>query len=202
MNNFEKAIAGYIGEENLKKIQAVRVGIAGAGGLGSNCAACLVRSGFRRFLIVDFDRVELSNLNRQFYFEDQVGDSKVEALKANLLRINRDVEIEAVCRKLESPDIMAVFGECDIVVEAFDAAEYKSKLIAALMNTGKFVVSASGISGYGDTDGIRVRNLKKGLVLVGDLSSDTAQKPPLSPGVSVAAAKQADAVLAYVLGTG
>ena len=58
MNEFEKALVSYIGEEKLRKIQSVKIGIAGAGGLGSNCAFNLVRSGFNKLLIVDYDRVE------------------------------------------------------------------------------------------------------------------------------------------------
>ncbi|MBM4272653.1 MAG: sulfur carrier protein ThiS adenylyltransferase ThiF, partial [Deltaproteobacteria bacterium] len=64
MNDFEKSLAEVLGEENLIKIQETRVGIAGAGGLGSNCALFLVRCGFRKLRIVDSDVVEMSNLNR------------------------------------------------------------------------------------------------------------------------------------------
>ena len=66
----------------------MRIGIAGAGGIGSNVAMLLVRAGFTKFTIVDFDYLEQSNLNRQFYFEDQLGKSKVESLKINLERIS------------------------------------------------------------------------------------------------------------------
>ena len=80
LNEFEKALAVYLGEAKLRKIQKVKIGIAGAGGLGSNCAFNLVRSGFKKLKIVDFDVVEHSNLDRQFYFSDQIGIPKIEAL--------------------------------------------------------------------------------------------------------------------------
>ena len=101
MNHLEERLARDLGLERLRKIQAIKVGIAGAGGLGSNCAFNLVRSGFKKLAIVDFDRVEPSNLNRQFYFADQIGLAKVAALKDNLLRINPDLELEIHQEKIE-----------------------------------------------------------------------------------------------------
>ena len=101
MNGFEKGLMRYIGEEKLEKLKKVKVGIAGAGGLGSNCAFNLVRSGFYKFKIVDFDVVEPSNLNRQFFFLDQLGMPKVLALEENLRRINPEVRIDFIQQKVQ-----------------------------------------------------------------------------------------------------
>ena len=109
MNNFERALADYVGEERLSKIQKVKIGIGGAGGLGSNCAFNLVRSGFRKFKIVDFDVVEASNLNRQFYFSDQLGMPKVKALEENLKRINPDIAIETGMERITDENVKNVF---------------------------------------------------------------------------------------------
>jgi molybdopterin/thiamine biosynthesis adenylyltransferase len=73
MESFQEDIIKKIGKENFIKVQSAKVGLAGAGGLGSNCALNLVRVGFRRLTIVDFDVVVPSNLDRQFYFLNQVG---------------------------------------------------------------------------------------------------------------------------------
>lgn len=200
MNEFEKALAAVLGEENLCKIQKVRVGLAGAGGLGSNCAACLVRSGFKKFKIVDFDRVEVSNLNRQFFFAGQVGRLKVEALAENLLKINPDLEIEALAARIEAANAAGLFSGCDVLVEALDRAQDKKMLIEACLGTGMLVVAASGVAGWGRSDGINLRKLSDRFYLVGDLVSEAGPDcPPLAPGVAVAAAKQADAVLSFVL---
>lgn len=200
MNSFEKAISGYLGEANLKKLQAVTVGIAGCGGLGSNCANNLARSGIKQFILADFDRVELSNLNRQYYFRKQVGRKKVEALAENLLAINPDLSIKKVCEKLQKDNILSIFEACNIVVEAFDKANYKSLLVTTLLTTDKFIVSASGLAGYGNSDDIKIHRLKTNLVVVGDLKSEIGPNlPALSPRVNVAAAKQADVVLEYIL---
>ncbi len=200
MNDFEKAVAKYIGIDNLKKIQHVKVGIAGAGGLGSNCAFNLVRSGFRKFKIVDFDYVEYSNLDRQFFFIDQVGIPKVEALKVNLERINPDIEIADVVQKITEDNIQDSFEDCDIIVEAFDKVLYKKMLVESYYSSGKFFVSASGLAGWGKSDDICVKKIHSKFYLVGDLVSEVSnEKPPISPRVNIVAAKQADVILNYVL---
>lgn len=203
MNAFEKGLCKYIGEERLIKIQKLRVGIAGAGGLGSNCAINLVRSGFKKFKIVDFDLIEASNLNRQFYFLDQLNIPKVDALKSNLLRVNPGLELEALNTKLDRDNIKQTFQECDIVVEAFDKAEYKAMLAESFFSSGKLLVCASGIGGWGKSEDIVVRKVHNHFYIVGDFLSEVNEDaPPISPKVNIAAAKQADVVLNFVLGIG
>ena len=92
----------YLTSEERTLLESARVGIAGAGGLGSNCAMHLVRSGVKHITIVDFDVVNESNLNRQFFFRDQIGQKKVEAIKENLLRIEPDADIRAVDMRLDA----------------------------------------------------------------------------------------------------
>ncbi|NPV26545.1 MAG: sulfur carrier protein ThiS adenylyltransferase ThiF [Firmicutes bacterium] len=200
MNDFEKALAEILGQANLRKIQQVRVGIAGAGGLGSNCALFLVRSGFRRFRLVDFDVVEYSNLNRQFYFAAQVGRRKVEALKENLLLINSNLVIEALPVKIEPANVKNLFADCDVVVEALDRPEYKKMVVETYLNAGPLLVAASGLAGWGRSDNIKVHQLKDKFYLIGDLVSEAGPTcPALAPGVNVAAAKQADVILNHFL---
>ena len=155
-NRFEENTHKLLGEEGFKKVSSVKIGIAGAGGLGSNCAYNLVRAGFRNLRIVDFDRVDHTNLNRQFYFLDQVGMDKVKALEVNLRRINPDVNLESRVRKIERSNAGELFSDCDIVVEAFDRAEYESMIVDGLLPLGNFVVSASGLTGYGSSHQINV----------------------------------------------
>ena len=125
----------------------MKIGIAGAGGIGSNVAVHLVRSGVESIKIADFDRIEKSNLNRQFYFYDQIGMYKSEAVKLNLDRIGSSTKIESVNIKIEAENIEELFNDCDIVVEAFDKKEYKRILVELLGAKGKRIVSASGIGG-------------------------------------------------------
>ena len=201
MNNFEEALAKYIGLDSLAKIQGVKIGIAGAGGLGSNCAFNLVRSGFKHITIVDYDNIEFSNLNRQFYFLDQVGKTKVLALKENLLRINPNIDITAVCAKIISENIHSFFDDCDIIVEAFDRVEFKKLIIEAYLSSPKLLVAASGLAGWGNSDMMTVKKINPTFYLVGDnVSEVSATCPPMSPRVNITAAKQADVILEWVLG--
>lgn len=199
---FEKSLLGKIGADGLSAVKQVRVGIAGAGGLGSNCAAFLVRSGFCRLKIVDFDVVEAANLDRQHYFADQVGRSKVEALRENLLRINPFLEVDVEITRIEGKTACRIFGGCSIVAECLDRAEDKSMIVSALLPLGIFVVAASGLGGYGRSDEIRVHQIRDHLILVGDLQTDISLEPALAPRVSLVAAKQADVILEHVLHAG
>jgi len=200
MDAFRKGLLTKLGEAKLAKIEKARIGIAGAGGLGSNCAACLARVGFRNFTIADFDVVDAANLDRQFYFEDQVGMKKVEALKTNLLRINPGLALQMLPVKLAPESISEIFRDCEVVVECLDRAEAKQMLVSGLLPTGKLIVSASGLGGIGSSDEMKIRKLKPNLILIGDLSSDIENAPALAPRVSIAAAKQADVVLEFVAG--
>jgi sulfur carrier protein ThiS adenylyltransferase len=198
MTVFHEHLTRKIGENNVSRLQEIKVGIAGAGGLGSNCAANLVRVGFGKLKIIDFDLVETGNLDRQFYFADQVGMYKVEALRQNLLRINSSVQIEIEVKKIEQSMAGVLFADCSVVAECLDSAEGKSMLVAELLPLNKFIVTVSGLGGYGLSDDIKVHPIKEKLIMIGDLQSDIALRPALSPRVNIAAAKQADTILEYV----
>ena len=181
-------------------LESVRVGIAGAGGLGSNCAMHLVRSGVKHITIADFDVVNESNLNRQFFFRDQIGQKKVEAIKANLLRIEPDADIRAVDMRLDASSAREVFADCGIVVEAFDAVDAKVMLVSAFASSGKKLVTASGLAGWGRSNEMRVRKMGN-IVAVGDGETAVgANAAPASPRVGIAAAMQANSVVAMLLG--
>ena len=188
-----------MGGDNFKKIRSARIGIAGAGGLGSNCAANLVRVGFEKLTIVDFDCVDAANLDRQFYFLDQVGMYKVEALKINLCRINPKLAPKIIKERIEKDRIRELFADCDVVAECLDTAAYKKTLLEELLVMKKFVVAVSGLGGIGSSDDIKVHRVKDNLVMIGDLVSDICRKHALSPRVNIAAAKQADVILEHVL---
>ena len=199
-NIFEAGLSRHFTAEQLALIRPVKVGIAGAGGLGSNCAAALVRSGFVRLRLCDFDRVEPSNLNRQFYFADQVGRLKVEALSENLRRINPGLQPELVTDRITADNVLEIFADCEVVVEAFDKAETKKMLIETLYRSGKLLVAASGLAGWGDFDRLRVRPITPRFYLVGDQeTAATRCCPPCAPRVGIAASKEADIVLNWVL---
>lgn len=198
--NFHESISRYFSAEELTSINKVKVGIAGAGGLGSNCAMNLVRSGFVDFTIADFDIIDGSNLNRQFFFIDQIGSPKVSALRDNLLKINPALSVTASNERIDAGNIDFIFAECHCIIEAFDDPVSKTMLIEHFSHSEKLVVAASGIAGHGNTDRIITRKINPTLYIVGDLISESSDSlPPYSPGVTIAAAKQADIILTNAL---
>ncbi|SDB28591.1 sulfur carrier protein ThiS adenylyltransferase [Desulfonatronum thiosulfatophilum] len=200
MNFTEQGIAGHIGTQALERLQQARIGLAGAGGLGSNCAHFLVRAGFKRFVLVDFDRVEASNLNRQFFFPDQIGQPKVAALAANLLRINPNLELDLFETRITGRNVHELFARCTAVAECVDDPGAKKLLAESMVPVKELFVAASGVAGYGDPDRIRTRMVRPGFLLVGDETSTCClTNLPQAPIVALAAARQADAILTWHL---
>jgi len=142
-----------------KKLKESSIGIAGLGGLGSNAAVALARAGIGRLILVDFDKVEEKNLDRQYYFLDQIGKLKVEALEENIRKINPNVKVETRNLKLAKGSMEKPFHSVDVVIEALDEAKTKADFIEEIMLKlpGTSVVGASGVAGYGHSDRIVTR---------------------------------------------
>ena len=149
----------YLKSEEIESLRSVRIGIGGAGGLGSNAAAHLVRAGVEQIVIAEFDTVCESNLNRQFFFRDQLGMPKVEALAENLRRINPDVKLELHNTRITAENIHEIFDCCDLFLEAFDAADSKTLFVRELLPLGRPVVAASGLAGWGRSNAMQVRKV-------------------------------------------
>lgn len=195
--DWDEVLASHLSPEMRARLAASRVGLAGAGGLGSNCAALLVRSGIRRLNIADPDVVALSNLNRQFFLPAQIGQPKVTALGYMLRAINPDVELELRPIRLAPETARDFFRHCPLVVEAVDEAETKRQLVESLLRDGHIVVSASGMAGWG---GDMHRRILGRLTVVGDFTSAVGPGgPAMAPRVHMAAAMQADEVLRRIL---
>jgi sulfur carrier protein ThiS adenylyltransferase len=152
----------------------MNIGIAGVGGIGSNVAVNLVRSGVRVLTIVDFDRVEPSNLNRQFYFADQIGRYKVDALRENLQRIVPILQINAHVQRIDSANCRPLFADCNLIVEGFDRQTDK-KMLLETFGSERIVVSACGIAGA-ELEFIRTRRIGT-CHIVGDFTTDCSQAP-------------------------
>jgi sulfur carrier protein ThiS adenylyltransferase len=184
-----------------EKLSHKTVGIAGAGGLGSNCAVALARIGVGKIIVADFDIIVESNLNRQYFFYDQIGMKKVEALRDNLLRINPGLSVVPIDEKLNSQSIVFNFGECDVIVEAFDKAEMKQMIIEAVNEYFPDIplVSALGLAGFGNASGMCVRRFGN-LYICGDMENEVSDElPPIAPSVGVAANMQADVVVSLLM---
>jgi sulfur carrier protein ThiS adenylyltransferase len=175
------------------------VGVAGCGGLGSNAAVALVRAGVGRLILVDCDRVEESNLNRQHFFRTDIGRPKTAALADHLRAINPAVRLEPQERHLLPDEVAEVFGEAELLVEAFDLAEAKQWLIERWCRAfpERWLVCASGIAGYGGNDTIRCRRAGR-IVVCGDEQSDMAMGL-CAPRVALVANLQANAAIELLM---
>ena len=181
----------------LYELKGAVVGIAGLGGLGSNVAVALTRLRVGKLVIADYDVVEDSNLNRQNYFVDQIGKHKVDMSMENLKRINPEANIEGHKIRLTPENIPRIFKECDVVAECFDRADQKQMIVETVLTKMEdiFVVTVSGLAGYGRSNDIVTRRISDRLVLVGDTVSGIGPGIPLTaPRVGIAAYHQANAI--------
>jgi sulfur carrier protein ThiS adenylyltransferase len=186
-----------------EKIKRSVVGIAGLGGLGSTVAIALARIGAGTLILIDFDVVEPSNLNRQQYFLHQLGMPKVEALHEIISKINPYVKIRPHHERLDRNNVERLLKEADVVVEAFDRADQKAMLINVVSEKmpDKYIVAASGVAGYGNNNDIQTVQFSPKIFIVGD--QRTAAQPGvglMAPRVGIAAHHQANAVLRILLG--
>lgn len=183
-------------------LQQKVVGIAGCGGLGSNCAVALARVGVGRLIIADFDKIEISNLNRQYFFADQVGKAKVIALKENIQKIDPLIKVETHEIHLNEQNILIIFKDCDVIVEAFDRADMKKMIVETVLEKmhDRYLVCGSGLAGWGDNSSIGMRVSEK-LYIIGDGVNEVSDEfPPLAPRVGIVANMQANQVLEILLG--
>jgi len=178
--------------------------IAGAGGLGSNVAMMLVRAGIGKLTIIDFDKIEEANINRQFYFRDQVGTIKVEALQENLLRLNPDINLSIKHDKITADNVAELIpANADIILECFDSAACKVMLVAFCLKKfpKKTIISVSGLAGIGNLDSIKVSKGPGKLLIIGDGESEASPETgTLSSRVIYAASIQAHLAIRIVTG--
>ena len=185
-----------------EKMKTAHVGIAGLGGLGSNIATALARSGIGRLTLVDFDTVELSNINRQAYTLTQIGKPKTEALCDIIRLINPFCEITTHNLRADESNCAALFADCGIVCEAFDGAESKSMLVNTLLAANKTtkIISGNGMAGFGRANEIVTKKLSERLYVCGDFSTDVADGEGLTAArVIICAGHQASKVCELIL---
>ena len=185
------------------RFSSATVAICGLGGLGSNIAIALARAGIGRLILVDFDRVDITNLHRQQYKATQIGEYKTEALAENLLEIAPYIKIETITERIKEENFVGFLKDADVVCEAFDHAEAKAMLVNGVLEQlpNTYLVAASGMAGMETPNTIRTRNITKHFYLCGDESSDVAETIGLvAPRVMLCAAHQAHTVLRILAG--
>ena len=189
------------GIELQKKILSTTVAVCGLGGLGSNIATSLARAGIGKLILIDFDKVDITNLHRQQYKVNQIGMSKTEALQENLKEINPYLETEIHTMQLDENNAKDIFSGADSICEAFDNAEAKATIVNFVLSEmpEKCIVAASGMAGLDSANSIRTRKVSKRFYLCGDEVSDTSDGIGLvSSRVMLCAAHQAHTVLRII----
>ena len=190
-------------EEIRKRLADKVVGIAGCGGLGSNCAVALARTGIGKLILVDDDKLEASNLNRQYFFANQIGEFKPLALRDNIHRIDDTIMVETHIVRLDPGLITELFADCDVIIEAFDQDNEKQIIIETVLGDmpDKSIISGQGLAGYGKND--LIGTIQSGrLYIVGDHQSEVSpDHPPLAPRVGIVASMQANLALEILLKT-
>jgi len=203
MKELEKQFFSQHDPKILSILRNSVVGIAGAGGLGSNVAFSLARAGIGTLIIADFDKIEPSNLNRHQYFIEQIGRSKVEALLENLRKINPFSKYEIHNLEINDDNISEVFADAEILVEAFDMAEMKKMLIESWISQfpKRPIIAASGLAGFGKNEILHSRKIGS-LYICGDEDTEVEEGiSPMAPRVGIVANMQANLVLELVLKT-
>ena len=202
-NEWMEALIARHGLDLHKRFSSATVAVCGLGGLGSNIAIALARAGIGKLLLIDFDRVDITNLHRQQYKANQIGQYKTDALFENLSEIAPYTEIETATAKITEENIAHLLKDADIVCEAFDNAESKAMLVNGVLEQlpDCYLVAASGMAGIDTPNTIKTRKIMKRFYLCGDEVSDVEGTIGLlAPRVMLCAAHQAHTVLRILAG--
>ena len=186
------------GKELHRAFSSATVAVCGLGGLGSNIAIALARAGIGKLILIDFDRVDITNLHRQQYKASQIGMHKTDALSENLREINPYIMLEAHTERITEDNLLTLLKDADIICEAFDDAECKAMLTNTVLTEmrDKYLVAASGLAGLYDANRIKTRKVTSKFYLCGDGESDVSEGMGLvSSRVMICAAHQAHTVL-------
>ena len=202
-DEWNKALCERHGEDIQEKFSSATVAICGLGGLGSNIAVSLARAGIGKLILIDFDRVDITNLHRQQYKVSQIGMSKTDALRDNLLEVSPYVELETHTERVAEENAVRLLQGADIICEAFDDAECKAMLTNLVLEKmpDKYLVAASGMAGFGSVNAIKTRKVMSRFYLCGDEQSDVQTEGSLvATRVMLCAAHQAHTVLRILAG--
>ena len=198
-----RAMEARHGVELQKKLTDSTVAVCGLGGLGSNIAISLARAGVGRLILIDFDRVDITNLHRQQYLAAQVGMPKTEALSENLRAIAPYTELVTHKARITEDNLEELLEDADIICEAFDRAEAKAMLVNGVLEQfpEKYLVAASGMAGLNSANHIRTRRVTGRFYLCGDGVSDVNDGMGLvASRVMACAAHEAHMVIRIIAG--
>lgn len=200
---YDAALSRRYDKGTKNKITTAKVAVAGLGGLGSNIAIFLARAGVGHLHLVDFDRVDITNLNRQQYDISDIGTFKTTALSEKIKRFNPFIKITTNNSMVTEENVKDIFSPYPIICEAFDKAENKAMLVNCILSEFRDtkIVSASGMAGLYSPNIIKTRKINDRFYLCGDTKSEIDTNVPLfAPRVALCAAHQTTTVLQIITG--
>ena len=200
-DEWKKALEERHGKELQQAFSSATVAICGLGGLGSNIAIHLARADVGKLILIDFDRVDITNLHRQQYKADQIGRYKTDALADNLREVAPYIELETHAERITEENAVTLLSDAGIICEAFDDAECKAMLTNTVLSEmpDKYLVAASGMAGMGVTNSVKTRRITSRFYLCGDEMSEVSDGIGLvAPRVALCAAHQAHTVLRII----
>lgn len=199
---YERICDQRFGSEIYEKLKKSRVAVAGLGGLGSHIAVMLARSCVGTLHLIDFDIVDISNLNRQEYYVQHIGKPKTECLREKLMEINPFINILIDNVKVTKENLKELFKEETIICEAFDRADQKAMLVNGILERFPHIrlISGSGMAGFGDANEIQTKKIFKNFYLCGDGETDSGEGVGLmAPRVCICAGHQANKAIQIIL---
>ena len=202
-DEWNAALTERHGTELQKRFSSATIAICGLGGLGSNIAYALARAGIGKLILIDFDRVDVTNLHRQQYKAKQVGKYKTQALAENLKEIAPYIDLITITQKINQDNFKDLLKNVDVICEAFDDVEAKAMLVNGVLEhlPNTYLIAASGMAGLSTPNIIKTRKITKRFYLCGDEVSDVSATIGLvAPRVMLCAAHQAHTVLRILAG--
>lgn len=152
-----------VGEDTIKNIKSKTILVVGLGGVGGTALEALARSGFKHFIIVDHDKVDVTNLNRQImYLESDIGKQKSEVASKRIKAISKDIEVEALGMFVDSVTIEHFENKkIDFIVDAIDSVKGKLALYQFADRKAIPIISSMGMGKRLDPTKVFVTNLNK-----------------------------------------
>lgn len=203
LKEYNSMMSCRYGKETFNKIKSAQVAVAGLGGIGSNVAIMLARTGIGKLFLVDFDKVDVSNLNRQHYFIEQLGSFKTKALKEQIKKINPFVKVKTKNIFIKEENIKMLFYKYKIICEGFDKAQNKAMFINTILTKlpESYIIASNGMAGYSGANDIKTVKKTKKLYVCGDFKNEVNENNSLyATRVQVCAAHVANIAVRLVLG--
>lgn len=159
---FEREIK-LIGEENLEKIKSKTVAVVGVGGVGGYAVESLVRAGISKLIIIDYDIVDITNLNRQIIsLQSNIGKYKTDVIKERINNINHDCNVITINTKLNEENLYLLFNEKpDYIIDACDTLKVKEMLILECKKRKIKLISSMGTGNKLNPELLKITDIRK-----------------------------------------